>query len=288
MPDFPIIDAHVHLWDPTRFRMSWLDGNTTLGRPYGLPEYRQQTEGIEVEAMVYLEVDVEPPYKLLEATWAVEQAKKDPRLQCIVASAPVEYGELARTYLRTLIAIDSRIKGVRRLLQGEPDPEFCLHPGFIRGAQILAEYGLSFDICIYHYQLPGVLKLVRQCPDTAFILDHIGKPDIKGHALDPWREHIQALASYPNVVCKVSGMVTEADQQNWSPDDLAPYVEHVLDAFGEDRVIFGGDWPVILLASSYKRWVETLDALTAQLSPQAKRKLWAENARRFYRLKQEG
>src|SRR5581483_11215774 len=100
MPDFPIIDAHVHLWDPTRFRMSWLDGNTTLGRPYGLPEYRQQTEGIEVEAMVYLEVDVEPPYKLLEATWAVEQAKKDPRLQCIVASAPVEYGELARTYLR--------------------------------------------------------------------------------------------------------------------------------------------------------------------------------------------
>jgi L-fuconolactonase len=102
--------------------------------------------------------------------------------------------------------------------------------------------------------------------------------------LDPWREEMRELASLPNVICKVSGMVTEADPQHWTPEDLAPYLSHLLDVFGEDRVAFGGDWPVVTLAAPYRRWVETLDALTAHLSPTAKRKLWAENARRFYRL----
>jgi L-fuconolactonase len=116
------------------------------------------------------------------------------------------------------------------------------------------------------------------------MLDHIAKPNIQEHLLDPWREQMRKLAALPNVVCKVSGMVTEADHANWKPEDLAPYVAHVLEVFGEDRVAFGGDWPVVLLASPYRRWVETLDALSAHLSAEAKRKLWAENARRFYRL----
>jgi L-fuconolactonase len=143
---------------------------------------------------------------------------------------------------------------------------------------------LSCDICIYHRQLPSVITLVRQCPETSFVLDHIGKPNIKDHVLDPWRAHIEALAALPNVRCKISGMANEADHRNWAPDDLAPYVAHVLQAFGEDRVMFGGDWPVVVAASPYTRWVETLDGLTAQLSPEARHKLWAGNARRFYRL----
>jgi L-fuconolactonase len=129
-----------------------------------------------------------------------------------------------------------------------------------------------------------VIELVRRCPDTSFILDHIGKPHIKDRLLDPWREQIAELAALPNVSCKISGLVTEADPERWTTDDLAPYVAHVLEVFGEDRVVFGGDWPVALLASSYRRWVEALDALTTHLAPQAERKLWAENARRFYRL----
>ena len=116
------------------------------------------------------------------------------------------------------------------------------------------------------------------------MLDHIGKPDIRNHLLDPWREQIAALAGFPNVWCKISGLVTEADHRAWTPDDLRPYVEHVLACFGEDRVLFGGDWPVVLRASPYARWVDTLDGLTAHLSPKTRRKLWAENARRFYRL----
>jgi L-fuconolactonase len=284
MPDFPLIDSHLHLWDPQHFRMSWLDGNAMLDKPYGLTEYREHTQGVAIEGMVYLQVEVEPAYGLLEARWAAARAVDDPRIKGIVAWAPLEFGAQARAYLDQLVAEGPLVKGVRRLLQSEPDPEYCLRPRFVRGVQLLAEYGLPFDLCIVHTQFPGIIRLVEQCPQVSFVLDHIGKPDIKGHVLDPWRAQIAALAAFPNVMCKVSGMVTEADHEQWTPEDLAPYLAHVLSSFGEDRVMFGGDWPVAFQASTYPRWVATLDALTAGLSPGAKRKLWAENARRFYRL----
>lgn len=284
MPDFPIVDAHLHLWTPDHFRMSWLDSNTLLNKAYGLVEYRQQTEGIAIAAMVYLQVEVETPYALLEAQWVAEQADQDPRIQGIVPWAPLEYGERARAFLVALKRLGPLIKGIRRIIQFEPEIDFCLRPDFVHGVQILPEYDLSFDICIHHGQLANAIALVRQCPQTSFILDHIGKPDIKNHLLDPWREQMRELASFPNVVCKISGLVTEADHDRWTMDDLGPYVAHVLEVFGEDRVVFGGDWPVALQASSYAHWVSTLDILTGQLSETAKHKLWAENACRFYRL----
>lgn len=283
MPEYPIVDAHLHLWDPARFRMSWLDGNELLDRPYGLAEYRQHTEGLPIEAMVYLQVEVEPAYALLEAEWVVERAREEPRIQALVSWAPLEDGEPARTFLEALVRISPLVKGVRRLIQSE-SIDFCIQPGFVRGVQLLADYELSFDLCIYHPQLANTIRLVEQCPQVSFILDHIGKPAIKERLLDPWREEITRLASFPNVLCKVSGMVTEADHQRWTAEDLRPYLDHVLAAFGEDRVVFGGDWPVAYQAAPYRRWVETLAELTADLSPAAKRKLWAENARRFYRL----
>jgi L-fuconolactonase len=159
-----------------------------------------------------------------------------------------------------------------------------LQPDFIQGVQLLAEYSLSFDICIYHYQLAGVIELVRQCPDVSFMLDHIGKPGIAAGLRQPWQAQIIELAALPNVMCKISGLVTEADLQHWRFEDLEPYVTHVLTAFGEDRVAFGSDWPVVLLAADYRRWVETLDQLTSHLTSTAQKKLWSENTRRFYRL----
>lgn len=283
MPQLTIVDSHVHLWDPSRFRMSWLDGSPDIDRPMGLADYRSHTAGVDVGGMVYLQVEVEPAYGLMEARWAVERANEEPRLGAIVAWAPLEFGEQARAYLDELVAVDRRIKGVRRLIQGE-SLDFALQPRFVRGVQLLAEYGLTFDICLKHPQLAGAVELVRRCPNVQFILDHIGKPDIAAGLLDPWRAQIRELASLPNVICKVSGMVTEADHARWTTDDLRPYVEHVLESFGEDRVAFGGDWPVVLLASPWRRWVDTLDALTSGLSDDAKRKLWAANARRFYRM----
>ncbi len=211
MPDFPIVDAHLHLWDPQHFAIPWLEGNATLNQRFTPAEYAEHTQGIAIEAMVYLEVDLDPHYALLEPRWVAERAKEDARIKAIVAHAPVEHGERARSFLDALVATSPLVRGVRRLLQGEPEVDFCLRPDFVRGVQLLAEYGLSFDI-------------------------------------------------------------------------LRPYVEHAIDVFGEDRVAFGGDWPVTLLASSYRRWVETLDELTAGLSEAARRKLWAENAKRFYRM----
>jgi L-fuconolactonase len=286
MPDFPIVDAHVHLWDPGRFRMPWLDGSP-LDKAFGLKEYGDATAGVTVDAFVYLEVDVSRAYALLEAMAIVELSETDSRIKGIVPWAPLEDGDCVRTYLDALVTLGDKIKGVRRITQAEPDPEFCLQPGFIKGAQILPEYGLTCDLCCNYTQLEQTVELVRRCPETTFIMDHIAKPNIRDRQLDPWREQMTALAALPKVSCKISGVVTEADLEHWTIDDVSPFVIHALEVFGEDRVVFGGDWPVVLSASSWQRWVDTLDELTTEFSTEAKRKLWAENARRFYRLDSE-
>ncbi len=266
-----IVDAHVHLWDPRTFRMPWLDGDAVLGHPFELSEFQRASVGLNVEAIVYVQVDTTPAYGLLEAKWA---AARNPA--AIVAWAPLEDGQVARTYLDALVETP-RIRGVRRLIQSESDPDFPLK--LVEGVHLLPEYGLSFDICIRHDQLARTIDMVRQCSGTDFILDHMAKPPIKAHQLDPWRDQIAELAQLPNVLgCKVSGAVTEADHERWTPADLEPYITHVLQAFGEERVLFGGDWPVVTHASTYRRWVETLASFST--SP----KLWRDNARQIYRL----
>ena len=280
----PFVDAHVHLWDPEQFSMPWLAAIPQLNRPYGLQDYREQTQDLPIIGMVYIEVGAESQEALREAQHVVHLAREEPRLQAVVAAAPVERGEAVREHLEALVTLSSLIKGVRRNLQDEAEPDFCLQPDFVAGVRLLAEYNLSFDLCIKHWQLPSVIELVRLCPDTAFILDHVGKPDIKRQQIDPWQGDLRELAGLPNIVCKISGMVTEADHKGWQPSDLEPFINVVLEAFGEERVLFGGDWPVILLASPYQRWYETVEALTASLPVSSRRKLRAENAQRFYRM----
>jgi L-fuconolactonase len=149
---------------------------------------------------------------------------------------------------------------------------------------MLPEYGLSFDICIYHPQMGDAIELVKQCPNVSFVLDHSGKPGIKAGLLDPWRAQMTELAALPNVWCKLSGLVSEADIQNWTPAQLQPYIDHVLSAFGVDRVMFGSDAPVLYLAGTYEKWVRTLRAATAHLSEADQQKLWRDNAIAFYRI----
>jgi L-fuconolactonase len=284
MLDLPIVDAHVHLWELPQFPRPWLGSLPALNRPFGLADYREQTSGLPIAGMMYVETDVAPPYALLEAQWAVSLAETEPRLRGVVAAAPLDDGLQVRPYLEALAALGPLVKGVRRNLQDERDPEFCLRRDFVAAVRLLEAYGFSFDICIRHDQLPTVTALVRQCPAVLFVLDHLGKPAVRERQLDPWRDQLAALAALPNVACKLSGLVTEADWHRWQPENLAPYVAHALAAFGPGRVLFGGDWPVVTLAATYRRWVETLDALTGHLSPDERRQLWSENARRWYRL----
>ena len=284
MPAGPIIDAHVHLWDPTRTEIAWLRDVPAFDHPMGLDDYSAATEGIEVDGLVYLQVEVHPVYALIEARDLVSLAATGSRIKGIVPWAPLELGETVRYFLEELVALGPLVKGVRRIVQDEADPEFCLTPRYVEGTRLLGELGLTADLCCNFRQLGPTVELVRRCPGTQFVMDHIAKPDIRGGGMEPWASQMTELASLPNVVCKISGVVTETNPNGWTVDDIRPYVEHALDAFGPDRVLFGSDWPVVTLASTYRRWVATLDEIVAGRPEAEQRKLWFENANRFYRL----
>lgn len=283
MIDFPIIDTHLHLWDPAQLNYPWLADVEHLNRPHLLDDYNKACGNVQVEKMVFLQCECEPAQHKQEFDWVSSLAKQDPRIAGIVPWAPLEKGEAARDELDALAA-DPLLRGIRRIIQFEDDLEFCLRPDFVRGVQLLAEYDLSFDICIAHFHLPNTIKFVRQCPDVRFILDHIGKPDIKEGLLDPWRNDIKELASMQNVSCKMSGLTTEADHDHWTREDLKPYIDHVIECFGFDRVIHGGDWPVSAQASTYPRWIETIEWAISGASPDETRNLFHDNAVAFYKL----
>lgn len=279
----PIVDTHVHLWDPAHLRYPWLDGIELLNRPYLLEDYQAATSALPVTKMVFLQCDCSPAESLAESQWVSEIAKREPRLQGMVVHAAVERGRAVADEL-TAYADNPLVKGIRRLLHTNPQEDFCVQPPFIEGVRELANFDLTFDLCANAAKLPYVIELARQCPDVSFILDHIGVPDIAGDSFSVWRDHITDLSRLPNVMCKVSGVATCADHESWTIDDVRPYVLHVIDAFGWDRVAFGGDWPVALLATTYLRWVQTLHTIIADASQTQRRQLFHDNAVRFYRL----
>jgi L-fuconolactonase len=282
MPSVPFVDTHVHLWDPMRLGYEWLAGNDTLDRRHELPEFAAATAGLPLDSMIFMECAVNAGQALDEARWVTALARHEPRLKGMVASAPLEQGEAVRPHLEALAELPL-LRGIRRLLQSEAD-DFCLQPGFVAGARMLAEFGLSFDICIFHRQLANVIAFADKVETVPMILDHIGKPGIADGLVSPWAEEMRELARRPNVVCKISGVATEADHRNWTEDQLKRYVSTAIDAFGFDRVMFGGDWPVSTLAITYRRWTEILDDLLAGASGDEKRKFWRDNAVAFYRL----
>lgn len=283
MPSFPIVDTHLHIWNLDRLRYPWLASVPLLNKNHLIEDYVRACGPVEVAKMVFLQCECDPAQFQLEAEWVAEVAKVDPRIRGIVPWAPLEKGVAAEEELARLAA-DPLVKGIRRIIQFEPDQNFCLRPDFVRGVRLLPKYGLTFDLCINHTQLAHTIALVRQCPQVTFVLDHIAKPDIKAGRLDPWRAELRELAELPNLWCKLSGLVTEADHARWTPADLRPYIDHTIACFGFDRVMFGGDWPVAAQATDYPRWVDTLDAAVAGASVDEVRKLYVTNAERFYRV----
>lgn len=285
MPEFPIVDAHVHLYDPGAISFAWMRDVALLNKPHLPPHYDERSHPVVVDGLVFLEVDAANDEHVDEALWVSELATREPRLQAMVASAPMERGPAAVESDIATIAKLPIARGIRRLIQSHvEEPGWCLTPDFVGAVQLLPTYDLSFDICILHPQLGDAIELVRRCPEVSFMLDHIGKPGIKDGLREPWWSQMRELASLPNVTCKISGAVTEADRNAWTYDQVAPYVAHAIDCFGFDRVAFGGDWPVVELASNLVDWVGVVDRVTEGASQEELRKLYRDNAIRFYRM----
>jgi L-fuconolactonase len=275
-----LVDAHLHLWDPRRFRYPWLAELPALDRPFGPAAL--DTGGHRLTGAVFVEAGRVPAQALAELRWVEEIAAGLPVLRGAVAHADLERGPGVAADLRRLAAMPL-VRGVRRNAQDEP-PGFATSPGHVDGVRLLADHGLTADLCVRHSQLPEVTELVARVPEVTFVLDHLGKPPVHAGGPDPWREHIRRLAAHPNVVCKLSGLTTEAGPGPWRSRDVLPYLRHALAEFGPDRCLFGGDWPVATLTTTYDRWVAVVHEALAGLPPAHREQVLAGTATRIYRL----
>lgn len=283
MPNFPIVDSHVHLADPQRFGYAWTRNAPSLNRTVLPADLSKAAAPVEVDTIVFVEVDVDDPQQVAEAEWIESLAGQEPRLKGMVASLPLEQGDGVQGDLERMLRC-KRLRGIRRLIQNQKDPDFCLQPKFIEGLKLLARHDLVFDICIFHHHLPNAIEMVKQCPEVRFVLDHIAKPAIKAGEFEPWGRNLKELAALPNVTCKISGVTTEADHKTWTREQLKPYIAHAIECFGFDRVMYGGDWHVLELAGTYPQWVGIVDWVIAGASAEEQRKLYRDNAIRAYRL----
>jgi predicted TIM-barrel fold metal-dependent hydrolase len=288
----PIVDTHQHLWDLSKFKLAWFDPDTpdgkVLGHSFTPKEYAAATAGLNVVKSVYMEVDVVPEQQQQEADFIVELCKSGKTTTCaaVVSGRPNSDGfaQYARQFK------DSKyVKGIRQVLHVKgATPEYFLDRKFVKGIQLLGELGLSFDLCVRPEELPDHIKLVEQCPGTRFILDHCGNGKItqKPAEREQWKKDMAAIGKKKNVVGKVSGFIASAPGRGkWTLDDLAPVINHTLESFGPDRVMFGGDWPVCLLGvEKYGDWANALMMVVKDRSDEQQKKLFHDNAVKFYGL----
>lgn len=229
---------------------------------------------MNVGKIVFVEAWPDPGQGLSEARFVAALAADDRRIGGLVANVSVKDADELRASLKALDEI-SGVHAVRHLIEGNTDPSICLEPEFVAGVQNVGAAGLVFDICVKNWGLAFVTELVLRSPDTVFVLDHIGKPAIRHALREPWWSEIARLAKCPNVYCKISGVITEADHQNWTVEQVRPFIEHTIECFGMERVMFGSDWPVSELTHRYQDWVEILDEILVSAS--------TDELRRFYR-----
>ena len=274
------IDSHMHFWDPGRLDYPWLENEPALNRPYG-PE-RPDSGRHHISGVVFVEAGRRPEQCLAEVEWVDSLAQTRPGLLGIVAHAPVE-DAAGRTEVLAALADRPLVVGVRRNIQDEA-PGFALAAEFVRGVRSLARYGLAFDLCVRHWQLAEVAALVGQVPQVTFVLDHLGKPPVATGGRERWRDDLRRLAAHPNVVCKLSGLTTEADHATWDEADVLPYLRDALTVFGAERCMFGGDWPVATLATGYERWIDVVSAALADLPAADQEAVMSGTAQRVYQL----
>lgn len=254
------------------------DGLEVLQRDFLIDDLH----GVTAEAGVTGTIVIETERTTAETEWLSKIAASDDLICGVVGWAPLATHGVTSELER--IAALPKMKAVRHPIQDELDDDFVLREDFNRGIAELKKFDLGYDILIFEKHLPQTIQFVDRHPDQIFILDHVAKPRIRDRVLSPWRDNIRELALRPNVYCKISGMLTEGDWDTWSDEGLSPYIDVVLEAFTPKRLMFGSDWPVVTLASSYQRWIGTVRVAIAQLSPTERDWILAKTAIEAYRL----
>lgn len=273
------IDAHQHFWRYSQAEYGWITDELSAIRRDFLPE---DLAPVLTDARFDGCVAVQARSTHEETTWLLELAREHPFVRGVVGwvdlCAPDLAAELAP------YAGESKLVGIRHIVQDEPDDRFVLREDFRAGVGGLAAHGLVYDLLLHPRHLAPATELVASLPDQPFVLDHLAKPFAKRGEIEPWGRDIDALARHDNVTCKVSGLVTEADWQAWTPEGVRPYLDRVLEAFGPDRLMFGSDWPVCLLASTHGRWLACVEAWCAGLGEDERAAILGGNAARVYGL----
>lgn len=251
---------------------------TVLRRDFLPADLERELAGVGVDGAVA----VQARQTLEETDWLLSLAEDSPLLRGVVGWAPIARDDFSAELDR--LKSRRKLKGLRHVVQDEPDDNFINRPDFNRGIKMLEGSSLVYDILIFERHLPAAIQFADRHPNQVFVLDHIAKPRIRERVMEPWKQNISELARRPNVYCKLSGLVTEADWSTWSEADLRPYVDVVLEAFTPARLMFGSDWPVCLLASSYRKWLEATRHLTGQLSATEKERVLGTTACEVYHL----
>ena len=276
------IDSHQHFWRYNAVRDTWItDQMSALRRDYLPVDLAPELAAHEIDASIAVQADQSED----ETQLLLELAEAHPFIAGVVGWVDLRANNLAERL--NYFSHFRKLRGFRHIAQAEDDG-FLLRKDFQSGAAQLAGFGFTYDILIYARQLPAAVKFVENLPDGSFVLDHLAKPDLRAREIAQWERHIRALAVHPNVMCKVSGLITEADWSNWNADLFRPYLEIVWDAFGAQRVMFGSDWPVCLLAGSYGQVKRLADGFLGERSVAERNAFFGGNAARFYRLKEHG
>jgi L-fuconolactonase len=276
------IDSHHHFWKYSAAEYGWIsDEMKAIRRDFFPPHLAAEIKAARIDGVV----SVQARQTVEETRFLLDLAAKNNFIKGVVGWAPL-IAKDAPAQIEKLMALGNpKLRGFRHVVQGEPDDAFILRDDFNEGVKALHYWGLTYDILIFEKHLPNTIQFVDRHPGQLFIVDHVAKPVIKTGSFKAWAENMKKLAERPNVFCKVSGMVTEADWTRWTPAQLQPYFDTVLDAFTPRRLMFGSDWPVCLVACGYQRWVKTVEAAYAKLSVPEKARIFGETAAAAYELK---
>jgi len=282
-----VIDSHHHLWDTRLMPYAEFRDIPALNRPFTLPDLLPELAKNGVTRTVCVEAASAGADGLREAMWLLSQVSSTHLIAGAVLWAPVEQEGL-RQYLSRLSALfGPLLVGIRRSFELEPI-DFACDDAVVAGIQAVGEAGYPFDLVLERSSLPAVFELIKRSPNVLFVLDHMGKPGVRDRELDPWREQLERIAQLPNVVCKISGLTTEADRERWTLADLRPYLDHTVACFGWDRLLFGSDWPVNTISGGYSAWLTAIRDYLRDVPAEDQAKFFASNCRRVYGLPEIG